>query len=73
MWPLTASAVEFFATAIRDRAVGAGHHQLRVHNTISRKIRRVRYHLGEQVRSSAAKVRGKGFASWRVFSAIAPM
>ena len=54
-------------------AVEPGHHHLRVHNTLSR--RRVEFDvaLGEQVRFSAANVRGKGFEILATFFGIAPM
>jgi hypothetical protein len=53
--------------------VEPGHHRLRVHNTLSR--RRVEFDVaaGEQVRFSAANVRGKGFEIMAVFFGIAPM
>ena len=53
--------------------VGAGHHKLRVHNTISRRYAEFDINDGEQVRFRAANVRGKGFAMLAMFFGIAPM
>jgi hypothetical protein len=53
--------------------VGAGHHKLRVHNTISRKYAEFDITDGEQVCFRAANVRGKGFAMLAMFFGIAPM
>lgn len=50
-----------------------GHHHLRVHNTISRRRAEFDVAPGDQVRFSAANVRGKGFALLAVFFGIAPM
>jgi hypothetical protein len=53
--------------------VGPGHHQLRVHNTISRRYAEFDVTNGDQVCFRAANVRGKGFAMLAMFFGIAPM
>jgi hypothetical protein len=53
--------------------ISAGHHKLRVHNTISRKYAEFDIIDGEQVCFRAANVRGKGFAMLAMFFGIAPM
>lgn len=50
-----------------------GHHRLRVHNTISRKVAEFDVGAGEHVRFSAANVRGKGYALTAVFFGFAMM
>jgi hypothetical protein len=53
--------------------VAAGHHRLRVHNTISRRYAEFDAAPGDEVRFSAANVRGKGFGILAMFFGIAPM
>lgn len=53
--------------------ISAGHHELRVHNTISRKRAEFDVTDGEQVRYRAANVRGSGFEMLAMFFGIAPM
>jgi hypothetical protein len=53
--------------------VSPGHHQLRVHNTISRRYAEFEIADGQQVCFRAANVRGKGFAMLAMFFGIAPM
>jgi hypothetical protein len=53
--------------------VTPGHHRLRVHNTISRRRAEFEVAPGDQIRFSAANVRGKGFGILAVFFGIAPM
>jgi hypothetical protein len=53
--------------------VSAGHHRLRVHNTISRRYAEFDAAPGDQVRFSASNVRGKGFGILAMFFGIAPM
>src|SRR5688572_7937274 len=54
-------------------AIPPGHHELRVHNTLSR--RRVEFDAapGQHIRFSAANVPGKGFAYWAFFVGAALM
>jgi hypothetical protein len=54
-------------------SVEAGRHRLRVHNTISR--RRVEFDVaaGDQIRFSAANVRGRNFGILATFLGIGPM
>jgi len=51
----------------------AGRHTLRVHNTISRRRAEFDVAAGEQVRFSAANVRGKNFGILATFLGIGPM
>ena len=53
--------------------VSPGHHQLRVHNTISRRYAEFDVADGERICFRAANVRGKGFAMLAMFFGIAPM
>ena len=53
--------------------VSAGHHRLRVHNTISRRYAEFDVADGQEIRFRAANVRGKGFAMMAMFLGIAPM
>ena len=53
--------------------VQPGHHMLRVHNTISRRRLEFEVAPGEQVRFSAANVRGKNFGILATFLGIGPM
>jgi hypothetical protein len=53
--------------------LSAGHHRLRVHNTISRRYAEFDVGDGERIRFRAANVRGKGFAMLAMFFGIAPM
>jgi hypothetical protein len=53
--------------------VSAGHHRIRVHNTISRRYAEFDAAPGDRVRFSAANVRGKGFEILAIFFGIAPM
>ena len=53
--------------------VSAGHHELRVHNTISRRRAEFDAAQGEDIRFRAANVRGKGFEILAIFFGIAPM
>jgi hypothetical protein len=53
--------------------VPPGRHRLRVHNTISRRRAEFDVSPGEQVRFSAANVRGKNFGIIATFLGIGPM
>ena len=53
--------------------VTAGHHRIRVHNTISRRRAEFDVEPGQQVRFSAANVRGKNFGILATFLGIGPM
>ena len=53
--------------------VSAGHHRLRVHNTLSRRYAEFDAAPGERIRFSASHVRGKGFEMLAIFFGIAPM
>jgi hypothetical protein len=53
--------------------IAQGTHQLRVHNTLSRRRAEFEAAPGEHVRFSAANVKGKGFEIMAVFFGIAPM
>ena len=53
--------------------IAQGPHQLRVHNTLSRRRAEFEAAPGEHVRFSAANVKGKGFEIMAVFFGIAPM
>lgn len=53
--------------------VAPGHHRLRVHNTISRRRAEFDVAAGDQVRFSAANVRGKHFGILATFLGIGPM
>jgi hypothetical protein len=50
-----------------------GHHTLRVHTTISRRRAEFDVASGDQVRFSAANVRGKNFGILATFLGIGPM
>ena len=54
-------------------ALEPGHHTLRVHNTISRRRAEFDVAPGDQVRFSAANVRGKNFGILATFLGIGPM
>jgi hypothetical protein len=47
--------------------IAAGHHTLRVHNTLSRKQAEFEVTSGQHVRFSMANIPGKGFAYWAFF------
>jgi hypothetical protein len=53
--------------------VAPGHHRLRVHNTISRKLAEFDAAPGQHVRFRSANVRGRNFAVLAMFLGIAPM
>jgi hypothetical protein len=53
--------------------ISPGHHTLRVHNTLSRRYAQFDAAPGENIRFSAANVRGKGFEMLAMFFGIAPM
>jgi hypothetical protein len=53
--------------------LASGHHRLRVHNTISRRVAEFDAAPGQHIRFRAANVRGKGFAMMAMFFGIAPM
>lgn len=53
--------------------ISAGHHRLRVHNTLSRKHADFDVAGGEAIRFRAANVKGKGFEILAMFFGIAPM
>ena len=50
-----------------------GRHELRVHNTLSRKKHEFDASPGQHIRFSAANVPGKGFAMWAMFIGAALM
>jgi hypothetical protein len=50
-----------------------GHHEVRVHNTLSRKKAAFDAAPGEHVRFKAVNVAGKGFAMWAMFIGAALM
>lgn len=54
-------------------AIAPGHHELRVHNTLSRK--RIEFDAlpGQHVRVATANIPGKGFAYWAFFVGAALM
>jgi hypothetical protein len=54
-------------------SIAPGHHELRVHNTLSRRKASFDVTAGQHVRFSAANVPGKGFAYWAVFVGAALM
>jgi hypothetical protein len=54
-------------------AVAPGHHELRVHNTLSRKRAEFDAVAGQHVRFAAANVPSKGFAYWAFFVGAALM
>ena len=58
---------------IATLAIAPGHHELRVHNTLSRRIVEFDASFGQHVRFSAANVPGKGFAIWAMFVGAALM
>lgn len=47
--------------------ISAGHHELRVHNTLSRKKMEFDAEPRQHVRFKSANVAGKGFAYWAFF------
>ena len=53
--------------------IAPGHHRLRVHNTISRRVAEFDAAPGQDIRFRSANVRGKGFAMMAMFFGIAPM
>jgi hypothetical protein len=53
--------------------IAAGHHTIRVHNTLSRRHAAFEAAPGEQIVFQSANVRGKGFAMLAIFFGIAPM
>ena len=54
-------------------AIAPGHHELRVHNTLSRKRAEFDAAPGQHIRFAAANVPGKGFAYWAFFVGAALM
>ena len=54
-------------------SLAPGRHELRVHNTLSRKKQEFDASPGQHVRFAAAKVPGKGFALWAIFVGAALM
>ena len=54
-------------------SIPSGHHELRVHNTLSRKKADFDAAPGQHVRFAAANVPGKGFAYWAFFVGAALM
>ncbi len=54
-------------------AISTGRHQLRVHNTLSRKHAEFDVAPGQHVRFTTANVRGRGFAYWAIFVGAALM
>ena len=54
-------------------AIAPGHHELRVHNTLSRKRAEFDAAPGQHVRFTAANVPSKGFAYWAFFVGAALM
>lgn len=54
-------------------AIPPGHHELRVHNTLSRKRAEFDAAPGQHVCFTAANVAGKGFAYWAFFVGAALM
>jgi hypothetical protein len=54
-------------------AISPGHHELRVHNTLSRKRAEFDAAPGQHVRFTAANVPSKGFAYWAFFVGAALM
>jgi hypothetical protein len=53
--------------------VGPGHHRIRVHNTLSRRRAEFDAAPGDQVRFSAANVRGRNFGILATVLGIGPM
>lgn len=53
--------------------IAAGHHELRVHNTLSRKAAEFDAAPGQHIRFKTVNVPGKGFAMWAMFVGIALM
>ena len=53
--------------------VSPGHHRIRVHNTLSRRVAEFDVTPGEEVRFSAVNVRGKGFLWMAAFFGFALM
>ena len=53
--------------------IAPGHHELRVHNTISRKKAEFDVAPGQHVRFETSNVRGRGFAYWAFFLGAALM
>ncbi len=53
--------------------IEAGHHRLRVHNTLSRRVAEFDAAAGEEVRFSAVNVRGKGYLWTAAFFGFALM
>jgi hypothetical protein len=53
--------------------LAAGHHRLRVHNTISRRRAEFDVAPGDEVRFRTANVRGKNFGILATFLGIGPM
>ena len=53
--------------------IAAGPHQLRVHNTLSRKTAEFDASPGQHIRFKTVNVPGKGFAMWAMFVGAAPM
>lgn len=54
-------------------SIAPGHHELRVHNTLSRKRAEFDAVSGQHIQFSAANVPGKGFAYWAFFVGAALM
>jgi hypothetical protein len=54
-------------------SIAPGHHELRVHNTLSRKKAAFDAAPGQHVRFSAANVPGKGYGYWAFFVGAALM
>jgi hypothetical protein len=53
--------------------VAPGRHRIRVHNTLSRRVAEFDAAPGDQVRFSAANVRGRNFGILATFLGIGPM
>ena len=53
--------------------IAAGHHELSVHNTLSRKRIEFDAAAGQHIRFAAANIPGKGFAYWAFFLGAAFM